>query len=303
MNRVGRTKDNRPERQAAGGNNAPGEGERRLITTADDFGLSIGVNEAVEQAATRGILTSASLMVSAPEASDAVARARATPRLAVGLHLVVIEGTPTLPPERIPDLVDGDGRFPSDQFRLGCAYFFSRRVRSQLAAEIRAQFAAFRATGLVLDHANAHKHMHLHPTVGRLMIDIGREYGLAALRVPAERLPSGTARTLGDRALRRWCGLLRRQARTAGLLTNDGVLGLAWTGHMNPARTQALIDRLPAGLTELYFHPATRRETALAALMPDYEHTAELAALLQAVLPEDVRLTTYGDAAAIGSGA
>ena len=59
---------------------------KRLIVTADDFGLSREVNEAVEQAHREGILTAASLMVSAPAAADAVARARRLPSLRVGLQ-------------------------------------------------------------------------------------------------------------------------------------------------------------------------------------------------------------------------
>ena len=267
----------------------------RLITVADDFGLTVGVNEAVEQAARHGVLTSASLMVAAPAAAEAVARAHATPKLAVGLHLVVIEGTPVLPPDAIPDLVGADGQFPSDQLRLGIDYFFRPHVRCQLAAEIRAQFEAFRATGLRLDHANAHKHMHMHPTVGRLMIEIGREYGLRAIRVPAESpVPGGPRQAIGDRALRHWCRILRGQARAAGLLTTDQILGLGWTGHMTPARTQRLLRSLRPGLTEMYFHPAAQRDAALQRLMPDYEHAAEYAALLQARLPRGVVLTTFG---------
>ena len=272
---------------------------RLLITTADDFGLSGAVNDAIIQANTHGILTSASLMVSGPAAADAVERAHATPGLAVGLHLVVIEGTPTLPPSQVPDLVDAAGRFPSAQLRLGVGYFFRPRVRRQLAAEIRAQFEAFRATGLVLDHANAHKHMHLHPTVGRMMIGIGREYGLRAVRVPAEPAwPGGTVPGLGHHALRAWCGLLRRQARRAGMLTNDRIAGLGWTGQMTLARTQRVLDALPDGLTEMYFHPATRRDATLDGLMPDYQHEAEFAALTQARVPEGVTLTNYGHEAA-----
>jgi hopanoid biosynthesis associated protein HpnK len=265
---------------------------------ADDFGLSIDVNEAVERAARDGILTSASLMVAGPAAADAVSRARALPSLHVGLHLVVIEGKPVLPPASIPDLVDADGRFPSAQVRLGVAYFFRPHVQRQLAAEIRAQFAAFTATGLPLDHGNAHKHMHLHPTVGRLMIDIGRDFGMRAIRIPYEPpIPGGPARTLGDRALARWCAVLRRQARHAGLLTNDAMFGLGWTGHMTSARVQHLLDSLPEGLSELYFHPATRRDLVLRALMPGYEHEAEFTALLQARVPDGVGLTTYGASA------
>jgi hopanoid biosynthesis associated protein HpnK len=264
---------------------------RWLVTVADDFGLSLGVNEAVEAAARSGILTSASLMVSGAAAADAAARARALPNLHVGLHLVVIEGKATLPPDLIPDLVNAEGWFASGQLRLGLAYYVRPRVRRQLAAEIRAQFEAFRATGLVLDHANAHKHMHLHPVVGRLMIDIGREYGLRAIRVPAE--PSLRGLGTGGRALRWWCGVLRRQARRGGMLTNDAILGLADTGHLVPARVQALLERLPAGLTELYFHPATYRDSELRRLMPGYEHEAEFAALMECQVPSAVALTNY----------
>ena len=267
----------------------------RLITTADDFGLTRGVNEAVSEAATKGILTTASLMVSAPEAADAVARARKLPSLAVGLHLVVIECTQTLPPEMIPNLVDADGRFPSDQLRLGVNYFFCPRVRRQLAAEIRAQFEAFRATGLTLDHANAHKHMHLHPTVGGLLIGIGREYGLRALRVPVETsFPGGPTGNFGDKALRQWAGLLRWQARQAGMLCNDHVVGLGWSGHMTTPRVATALAGLRPGLTEMYFHPATQRDELLTRLMPDYEHVAEYRALLEVSPAPAVRLTTFG---------
>ncbi len=271
---------------------------KRVITVADDFGLSIEVNEAVEQAATSGILTTASLMVAGPAAADAVARAHRLAGLRVGLHLVVIEGKPVLPPEEIPDLIDAQGRFPADQLRLGIDYFFRPQIRRQLAAEIRAQFAAFRATGLTLDHANAHKHMHLHPTVGRMMIEIGREFGLRAVRVPSEpKVAGGPAETLASRALRHWCAILSSQARRAGMLTNDWIFGLGWSGHMTPERTQSLLENLPPGLTEIYFHPATGRDATLRRLMPDYEHQAEFAALMQTHLPPDLRLTSYTDLA------
>jgi hopanoid biosynthesis associated protein HpnK len=255
--------------------NAPA---KRLIVTADDFGLSEAVNEAVERAHRDGILAAASLMVAGPAAADAVRRARAMPTLAVGLHLVVIEGPAVLPRAAIPDLVDADGQFPSDQLRLGFRYFMRPRVRRQLAAEIRAQFAAFAATGLRLDHANAHKHMHLHPAIGRLMIEIGRAYGLRAIRVPSE--PPLHASALSERALLAWTRVLRRQARRAGLIMNDHCFGLRWTGAMTAERLLSLVGALPDGVSEIYLHPATRRDARLAALMPDYAHEQELAALL-----------------------
>jgi hopanoid biosynthesis associated protein HpnK len=261
---------------------------QRVTLTADDFGLSESVNEAVERAHRDGVLHAASLMVAGPAAADAVRRARALPNLRVGLHLVVIEGPAVLPPREIPDLVDAAGQFPADQLRLGMNYFFCPSVRHQLAAEIRAQFAAFAATGLTLDHANAHKHMHLHPTVGRLMIDIGRGFGLRSVRVPAEPpavlARCGTRVGLGDRALYHWTRLLRHQVRAAGLTTTDHCFGIAWSGHMTAERLHRLLAMLPDGVSEVYCHPATQRDATLRRLMPDYEHEVELAALLDAAI-------------------
>lgn len=261
---------------------------RRVSFSADDFGLTVGVNAAVERAHRDGILDAASLMVAAPAAADAVARARALPGLRVGLHLVLVEGPAVLPPDRIPGLVDAQGQFPSDQARLGFAYFFRPDIRRQLAAEIRAQFQAFAATGLALDHANTHKHMHLHPTVASLMLQIGREFGLRRVRVPAEppavMAATGTRVGLGGRALYQWTRLLRHQVRQAGMVANDHCFGLAWSGHMTGDRLRGLLPHLPPGETEIYFHPATDRDATLRRLMPDYEHEAELAALLDTSL-------------------
>ena len=227
-------------------------------------------------------------MVAGDAAADAIARAKRLPDLRVGLHLVVVEGPAALPPPEIPLLVGGDGRFPSGQAALGVRYFVDPRVRRQLRREIAAQYAAFAASGLRLDHANAHKHMHLHPTVGRYLIEEGRPYDLPAIRIPAEppeimtRL--GSVPSLGDRALYGFTRLLRRQARRAGLRTNDHVFGLGWSGHMTTDRLLRLAAALPPGLSELYFHPATMIDDTIAKLMPGYEHPAELAALLDSAV-------------------
>jgi chitin disaccharide deacetylase len=238
-------------------------------------------------------------MVAAPAAADAVRRAKAMPRLRVGLHVVAIEAEAMLPASEVPDLVDTRGRFSAAQLLLGVSYVFRHRVRRQLAAEIRAQFAAFAATGLSLDHANAHKHMHLHPLVGRLMIGIGREFGLRALRIPAEPpsvlAASGARAGFADRALFHWSGLLRLQARHGGLFTNDHCFGLAWSGGMTSERLLRLIPHLPQGVSEIYFHPSLQAET------PGYRHEEELAALLDSRVRDGLtqagQLTSYSELA------
>src|SRR3989454_11909005 len=146
-------------------------------------------------------------MVGAGAAADAVERARRLPTLSVGLHLVLVDGPPVLPAREIPDLVDSRGEFSTRLFGAGLNFFFRPGVRRQLEAEIRVQFEAFTKTGLPLDHVNAHNHMHLHPTVLGLILKVGRDYGLKAVRVPYEPF-LGSWRTARQALLKRlvtWC--------------------------------------------------------------------------------------------------
>ena len=256
---------------------------KRLVVTADDFGLSLAVNEAVEQAHREGILTAASLMVSAPAAADAVARARRLPSLRVGLHLVLVEAWPTLPAADLPDLVGADGLIRSDMGRLGLDLALKPAARRQLAAEIAAQFEAYRATGLPLDHVNAHKHFHVHPLIAGAVLSIGRRYAMRALRVPRE--PRAVLRAAETEAAPKpaldiapWAALLAVRARQAGLLIPDRTLGLAWSGAMTPARVAGLLAHLPEGLTELYTHPATG--SGFPGEAPGYAYAAERDALI-----------------------
>lgn len=253
---------------------------KRLIVTADDFGASPEVNDAVERAHRDGILTAASLMVAGDAAADAVARARTLPTLGVGLHIVLVEGRPVLPADRIPALVDATGAFRADMARAGVTIFTSPAARRQLAAEIEAQFAAFAATGLTLDHVNAHKHFHLHPTIAGAILRIGQRYGMRAARAPIEprrllRQVDGT--DTGPRVETVWARLVRARLRRAGMLVPDRVFGLAWSGAMTADRVRGILERLPDGLTEIYTHPAT---SAYPGSAPGYDYRGELAALV-----------------------
>ncbi|MEP6885306.1 MAG: hopanoid biosynthesis-associated protein HpnK [Gammaproteobacteria bacterium] len=273
-----------------------------LIVTADDFGAAVEVNRAVEAAHRGGILTAASLMVSAPAAGDAVARAKLVPSLRIGLHVVLVEGRPQLPAYAIPHLVDRSGAFRSDMGRLGMLLCASRRARLELASEITAQFAAFQATGLKLDHCNAHKHFHLHPIIGRLIVSIGLRFGLQGVRIPLE--PIGVLRkvetcTSRSQALitNPFARILRGRARGLGLTSPDAVFGLRWSGQMTKERIGGLIRHLPEGLSEIYLHPATGPYAGSA---PGYRYQDEFAALIDpevAALCRDsqIRLGGFGD--------
>ena len=275
---------------------------KRLIVTADDFGAALEVNEAVERAHLHGVLTAASLMVSGSAAHDAVARARRMPSLRVGLHLVLVDGKPILPAHAVPDLVDKNGAFRNDMARAGAVMFFRPKVREQLAAEIAAQFEAFAATGLKLDHVNAHKHFHLHPTIAGLMIELAKARGARGARVPLEPqapLRRIEAHKIGGTVVLTapFARALRARFRRAGIAAPDQVFGLAWSGAMTTSRLKGLIEHLPDGLSEIYLHPATGPYSGSA---PNYAYAEELRALTDPGMPgliaaRDIRLGGFCD--------
>ena len=268
---------------------------KRLIVSADDFGLSREVNDAVERAHRDGVLSSASLMVAAPFAADAIERARALPNLRVGLHLVLVNGRPLLPADRVRALVGRDGNFPTDLVAAGVRFFFHPGARRALRDEIRAQFDAYRASGLALDHVNAQNHMHVHPTVLGIVIDVGREFGLRAVRVPEE--PNDAA------FLRPWLALMRARLHRAGLVTNDRVFGIRYSGHMTSDRVLEILPQIPAGVSEMYFHPATAAWAGIDPQIAGYDFAGELDALISPMVRSridelDIVRTTYSDLAA-----
>ncbi|MGF6880450.1 hopanoid biosynthesis-associated protein HpnK [Paraburkholderia sp. MM5477-R1] len=263
-----------------------------LIITADDFGLHPRVNLAVELAHRYGVLTTASLMVGAPAAADAVARARSMPKLRVGLHLVLADGDAIAPHREIPALLNAHGRFGENMARDGVRFFCLPNVRKQLAREVRAQFDAFAKTGLMLDHVNTHKHFHLHPTVLGLILEIGRDYGLHAMRLPLE--------VGAPLWLRPWIAMVRARLAREGIAHNDYVVGIAGSGQMDEAAFLTALKALPSGVVEVYCHPAVEADTPLSDGMQFYRHADEMRALMSprvaaAIGAASVRLGGFSD--------
>jgi chitin disaccharide deacetylase len=237
---------------------------RRLVVNADDFGRSASINQAVIRAHQQGILTTASLMVNEAACDEAVAFARENPRLGVGLHLTLLCGHSALPPERIPGLVDSAKAFTNNPARAGARYFFQRSLREQLRQEIHAQVARFRATGLRLDHLNGHLHLHLHPTVFRLLMEDAAQLGIERVRLTFDpfrlnlRLASGHLlyRVLHVVIFHWLSARARPVLRQRGMRHTHAVFGLLQNARVDEAYVSRLLANLPAGDSELYSHPS-----------------------------------------------
>lgn len=266
---------------------------RRLIVSGDDFGAGPETNAGIVRAHADGILTSASLMVTGAAADEAVDLARAHPELAVGLHLVLAQGTAASPPSAIPQLARPDGRFGDGPVSCGIRYaalWVTERGRAALRREVTAQLEAFRRTGLPLAHVDGHCNMHLHPMVLPLLIELAEDYEIRAIRVAGDPLGRAlrwdrrhAARKTAEATIFR---VLDRRARSrlsdAGIACVDRVVGMHQTGAIDEAYVLDLIANLPDGTTELYCHPALGTAAATAPFQRGYRNADEVGALTSA---------------------
>jgi len=282
---------------------------RALIVTADDFGLSVQVNEAVEEAHRKGVLTCASLVVAGDAAADAVRRARKMPKLGVGLHLALLDAPSAMPVDAVPDLIDAEGgHLASRPVVTGAMIALSPRVRAQARAEVHAQFERFAKTGLALDHVDGHWHFHQHPTLlGMVIGEMAAEFGVAAVRVPNEpALPSW--RAAGRRGLARrlktslqqapMMALMRWRLRRAGIGCNDWFFGLNDGGAVTRELLLGMIANLPAGISEIGLHPASGALSGPFAPPAHWKAREELDALTDPdviAACEAVRLVRFSD--------
>jgi hopanoid biosynthesis associated protein HpnK len=242
---------------------------RRLIVNADDFGFTAGVNRAIVEAHTRGIVTSSTLMANGRAFEDAVKLAKTIPTLGIGCHVVLIDGEPVLDSERLPTLTTT--RYHTHEFRNGIKSFAARALAGNfnaaaIEAEATAQIRKIQSAGIAVSHVDTHKHTHLFPAVLRPLLRAARACGVQAIRNPfgprrplrsADLLarPSLWTRYAEVKVLRALAGKFRSAVCKEGFATPDGTLGVVVTGALDEQLFRSIAAIIPDGTWEFVCHP------------------------------------------------
>jgi hopanoid biosynthesis associated protein HpnK len=242
---------------------------RRLIVNADDFGFTPGINRAIVETHTRGIVTSSTLMANGRAFEDAVSAAATVTNLSVGCHVVLIDGEPVLDAQRLPSLTVAHPSGP--RFRDGIKSFAARALTGRLnaveiEAEAEAQIRKLQSAGVSVSHVDTHKHTHLFPAVLRPLLRAARACGVQAIRNPfgpRKPLKSATLLTRPSlwtryaevRILRTLAARFRDTANREGLVTPDGTLGVVVTGALDEKLFRAIAAAIPEGTWEFVCHP------------------------------------------------
>jgi len=238
---------------------------RRLIVNADDFGFTSGVNQAIIEAHTKGVVTSSTLMATGRAFEEAISLAKGMPKLSVGCHVVLIDGEPVTDPQRISSLTK------AREFRVGLKSFALRALTGRMAAneitfEVAAQIAKLQSAGISVSHVDTHKHTHLFPQILRPLLRAARECGVRAVRNPfGPRLPLRSSRLMAKpslwtryselRVLERFASKFREAVLREGFVAPGGTLGIEVTGSLDERLFQAIASSMPDGTWELVCHP------------------------------------------------
>ena len=242
---------------------------KRLIVNADDFGLHASVNCGIRDAHSGGIVTSTSLMAGGAAFDEAVAIARDCPELGVGVHLTLVGARPVAPMPAVASLVDGEGKFCESYPVFLRRYLQGTVRRDEVERELTAQIEKVTRAGIRPTHLDSHQHLHVVPGISGMVLDLARRFTIPAVRIPAEPLgffggmSFSAGRVAGRSGLTVLAGLFRRRALAAGLKTPEHFFGMLAGGQLNETALQTILQRLPAGTSEIMCHPG-RPDAALA---------------------------------------
>lgn len=230
-----------------------GRSAGRLVVTADDFGLSPGICRGIIEAHRHGIVTATSALVLAPGFADGALLLAEVPGLDVGVHLALIgEDGPAAPARDIPTLVDRRGRLAAGWRQLLPRLVAGRIAAADVRTELTAQLARARAAGIDPTHLDTHQHLHLWPSIGRVLVEVATSEGIGVVRAPRAR-PRGRGRVfevLGRR--------LADRLDDAALRRTEAFVGWEESGYHDERALLATVARLgrcPARTTELVLHP------------------------------------------------
>jgi hopanoid biosynthesis associated protein HpnK len=291
---------------------------RRLIVNADDFGYTAGVNRAIAEAHTRGIVTSSTLMASGAAFDDAVRLAVQLPKLSVGCHVVLIDGQPVLDRTRLRSITSknsGSPRFGSGLKSFAARALSGRLDPEEIEAETAAQIHKVQSAGITVSHLDSHKHTHLFPAVLRPMLRAAHSCGIRAIRNPfgprkplksGELLarPSLWTRYAEVRILRALAGKFSDTVKNHGFQTPDGTLGIVVTGALDEQLFRAIAGVIPEGTWEFVCHPGyndaelQRVNTRLRESRETELQLLTMPSVRKLLAEQDIALISYRDFAA-----
>lgn len=152
----------------------------RITITADDAGMSAGIDTAIHEMYKAGTLSTASVMMTMPE----YARQYQQLTMPVGIHLDLTEGTPITDTLAHSHLINANGTFRGQLNTIRAGVWLSRSTRDAIQRELNAQIQAFLGHFEQATHITTHHHFHALPALKPIVYALAQHYQIAWVRNP-----------------------------------------------------------------------------------------------------------------------
>lgn len=155
-----------------------------VIINADDLGISPGANQAICEACANGLVTHASLLANGDYFEEAVSTfQRVCPDLILGAHLNLTCGRCLVPSTK---LARKDGTFKHDFLGLLLKTPFDKSLLADIEKELDAQLTRLEQNGLVIQHIDSHRHVHMIPGIFQLVKKLSHKHNVSRIRIVNE---------------------------------------------------------------------------------------------------------------------
>ena len=223
----------------------------KLIITADDCGLSEGINQTIYDLHQQGYISAASVMTNFPAHCHALELYRSCPDLDLGIHLSLTDGHPvTAHGVHHPHLLNEDFSFRSNLSLYIRSHFFSAGTVNWIRQELDAQLRRFTDLGIQPRHVSTHHHFHAIPLLRRIVHELAEQYAVDWVRSHDFRASVSAHNFL----LRR-----QRELRHAKFTMPDYVSAIQACMSLSVEDYCARIARL-TGAVEIIAHPSPARD-------------------------------------------
>lgn len=234
---------------------------KKLIINADDFGLHPSINEGIIKGYSEGMITSTSIMPSAPYFEDAVKLAKENPSLGIGIHLTLVGGVKPVCTKGVNSLINADGVFAEDYTVFAKKWYTGSIKKNEIEKELSMQIEKVLKTGIIPTHIDSHQHMHVLPGIAGIVMRLCQKYGIDKIRMPGENIfwsggfKAGIGRKIGRDGLSFCAELAKGKAKNAGLKYPEHFFGMLAGGNLNENLVRSILLNLPEGTSEIMTHP------------------------------------------------
>lgn len=276
---------------------------KRLIVSADDFGLTKSISEGTVRACKDGIVTSINLLPTGRAFEESLYLLKELKLDGIGAHLALTETSPITDRAKISSLVTKKGSFRANYVSFFADLFLGRISMDSIYLELRSQLDRLKRVGLPINSINSHEHIHMMPSILKVFIDLAKEYGIPFIRYPhGDKLVRPyRLKKFFKLAVSAYFGhITGRTVRESGLYTTDNFLGIADSGNLTEDVLVRLIKNMPEGTTELVCHPGFLSPEVLERCIFQLNCEAELASLtslrVKKVIEDGgIKLVTIGE--------